>query len=88
VEGLLLLSEQQLRLPLALAEDHLVDHHKPDLACHLQQRGNSTAMQAASRRQVATSTRTPEGRITASFAQVAAMATLRASADACKITGL
>jgi hypothetical protein len=64
-EGPLLLPEPQLRPPLALAEDHLVDHHRPDLACRLQQRGNSAVLQAASRRQVATSTGTPEGRITA-----------------------
>jgi hypothetical protein len=91
VEGMLLLPEQQLRPPLALAEDHLVDYQKPDMACHLQQRGTSTTLQAASRRQLATSMRTPEGRITACFAQAAAMATrgralMPARAQVCQST--
>jgi hypothetical protein len=78
-EGLLRLPEQQLWPPLAMAEGHAIDHHWPYLACRLQQRGSSAALQAGRRCQITTNTRTPEGRITAPSAKAAAMAALKTS---------
>jgi hypothetical protein len=74
----MLLPEQQLWPLLALVEDHLVDHHKPDLAYRLQEQ-SSTALHAVGQCKVATSRRMPKGRIMARLAQAAAMAVERTS---------